>query len=44
MFYSKRKESQGFGDESRAPTTGVYVRKSKMETHGKVCLTDIYNY
>uniref|UniRef100_A0A3P8S3B2 Small integral membrane protein 7 n=1 Tax=Amphiprion percula TaxID=161767 RepID=A0A3P8S3B2_AMPPE len=27
MFCSKRKESQGFGDESRAPTTGDNIRE-----------------
>ncbi|KAL7396927.1 hypothetical protein ABVT39_013802 [Epinephelus coioides] len=27
MFCSKRKESQGFGDESRSPTTGDNIRE-----------------
>lgn len=34
MFYSKRKESQGFEDESRAPTTGLYVCVKQREGWG----------
>lgn len=35
MFYRKRKESQGFGDDSGAPTTGVCVCMYVLEITSK---------
>lgn len=41
MYYSKRKESQGFGDESRSPTTGMTMclwwRKRWCKYSEKLC-------